>query len=337
MKNSRRKFLYHSSQAALGLGFFSLYNCGGKNHSPEEGKGHDHDHGHDLNSTAKNVSEMFFKISLAQWSLNKALFGGQMDNLDFAATAKNTYGVDGIEYVNQFFKDKATDMDYLKQMKERAADNGVKSLLIMIDREGNLGDPNDAERTKAVENHYKWVDAAKFLGCHSIRVNAFGVGTAEEVASAAVDGLGRLSEYGAKENINVIVENHGSYSSNGKWLTGVMDTINKPNCGTLPDFGNFCIKRDGKEVWEGKCIEEYDRYLGVTEMMKHAKAVSAKTHDFDANGNETHTDYMKMMKIVKDAGYTGYVGIEYEGDTMTPEEGIKATKALLEKVGKILS
>lgn len=335
MKNSRRKFLYHSSQAALGLGFFSLYNCGGGEHSHKEGDGHDHNHDHD--ATSKNNKEMFFKISLAQWSLNKDLFGGKLDNLDFAATAKNTYGVDGIEYVNQFFKDKAKDMDYLKQMKQRANDNGVKSLLIMIDGEGGLGDPNSAERTKAVENHYKWVDAAKFLGCHSIRVNAFGEGTSEEVAKAAVDGLGRLSEYGATQGLNVIVENHGSYSSNGKWLTNVMDTINKPNCGTLPDFGNFCVKRDGEGPWGGECIEEYDRYLGVTEMMKHAKAVSAKAHDFDANGNETHTDYRKMMKIVKDAGYRGYVGIEYEGSSMTPEEGIKATKALLEKVGKSLS
>ncbi|MEM0994108.1 MAG: TIM barrel protein, partial [Bacteroidota bacterium] len=230
------------------------------------------------------------------------------------------------------FKDKAEDMNYLKQMKTRAADNGVTSLLIMIDREGGLGDTDEKQRTKAVENHYKWVDAAKFLGCHSIRVNAYGEGTAEEVAQAAVDGLGRVSEYAKNADINVIVENHGGYSSNGKWLSGVMTEINMENCGTLPDFGNFCIKR-GKDM----CEEEYDRYVGVEELMTHAKAVSAKTHNFDAEGNETDTDYMKMMKIVKDAGYKGYVGIEYEGSGMSADEGIMTTRDLLIKVGKQLS
>ena len=175
------------------------------------------------------------------------------------------------------------------------------------------------------------------MDCHSIRVNAYGEGSAEEVAKAAVDGLGRVSEYASQANINVIVENHGSYSSNGKWLTDVMAKVNKQNCGTLPDFGNFCIKREAGKLYDGKCIEEYDRYQGVQEMMQYAKAVSAKTHDFDATGNEIHTDYMRMMKIVKDAGYSGYVGIEYEGSDLSPEAGIKATIALLKKVGKALS
>ena len=279
------------------------------------------------------VKKPFFDISLAQWSLNRSIFGGKMDNLDFAATAKKEFDINAIEYVNQFFKDKAEDTAYLTQMKKRADDNGVKSLLIMIDREGGLANLDDKERMKAIENHYKWVDAAKFLGCHSIRVNAFGEGSSEDVGKAAVEGLSKLSEFAAKSNINVIVENHGGYSSDGTWLSNVMNQVNMDNCGTLPDFGNFCIAREGGHQWEGKCIDEYDRYQGVKELMVHAKAVSAKAHDFDANGNEINTDFKKMMQIVKDAGYTGYVGIEYEGKDEDEIKGIKATKALLEKVG----
>ena len=116
--------------------------------------------------------EPLFKISLAEWSLHKTIFGKKLDNLDFAKTAKEEFGIDAVEYVNQFFKDKAKDEAYLTDLKKRAADHGVKSLLIMIDGEGALGDKDEAKRTKAVENHYKWVEAAKFLGCHSIRVNA---------------------------------------------------------------------------------------------------------------------------------------------------------------------
>jgi len=269
-----------------------------------------------------------FRISLAQWSLHKTLRAGKLDNLDFAKTAKETFGIEGIEYVNQFFKDKAKDEKYLAEMKKRAADHGVKSLLIMCDGEGNLGDPDDAKRTTAIENHYKWADAAEFLGCHSIRVNAASKGTFEEQQKLAADGLRRLTEYAEKKNLNVIVENHGGLSSNGEWLAGVMKLVDHPHCGSLPDFGNFRVK-DG---------EWYDRYKGVAELMPYAKAVSAKSHDFDperpmvtTNGDQ-ETDYLKMMKIVLDAGYHSWVGIEYEGGKVDEVEGIKLTKQLLERV-----
>lgn len=319
----RRTFIERGSQAALGLGLFSLAACNNQGGTKEGGE----------ESVAEETpKELFFQISLAQWSMNKSFFGGKLDNLDFAATAKNQFGLDGIEYVNQFFKDKAEDSAYLAEMKKRADDNGVKSLLIMIDREGDLGGTVDAERLKAVENHYKWVDAAKYLGCHSIRVNAAGKGTAEEVAAAAVDGLGKLSEYAAKAGLNVIVENHGGYSSDGSWLAGVMSQINMDNCGTLPDFGNFCVERG-----EDGCANMYDRYKGVTELMPFAKAVSAKTHDFDADGNEIHTDYKKMLQIVKDAGYKGYIGVEYEGRDLDEVTGIQKTIDLMKRVGMELS
>jgi sugar phosphate isomerase/epimerase len=263
-----------------------------------------------------------FRISLAEWSLHRTLFGRKMDHLDFARAAREDYGIDAVEYVNQFFKDKATDESYLREMKERADDLDVKGLLIMIDGEGALGDPDDRKRAKAVENHHKWVDAAKYLGCHSIRVNAHSEGSFDEQMKLAADGLRRLSEYAAGHGLNVLVENHGGLSSNGQWLSGVMRQVGLPNCGTLPDFGNFRVSRD----------QEYDRYQGVAELMPFAKAVSAKSHDFDAQGNEIHTDYRRMMKIVVDAGYHGYVGIEYEGNKAPEPEGIRLTKALLERV-----
>ena len=282
------------------------------------------------------ADDMFFKISLAQWSFNKAIFAGELDHLEFAAKTKSL-DMDGIEYVNQFFYDKAEDQDYLNEMNMRANDAGVKQLLIMVDREGGLGTIDDKERKAAVEKHYKWVEAAKTLGCHSVRVNAYGEGSESDVHAAAVSGLGALSEYAAQDGLNVIVENHGSYSSDGSWLASVMQQVNMDNCGTLPDFGNFCTKREGGELYSAKCIEEYDRYQGVTDMMPFAKAVSAKANDFDDAGNEIHTDYMRIMKIVKDHGYNGYVGIEYEGSTMTEEAGIIATRDLLRKVGTALS
>src|SRR5215218_35909 len=288
-------------------------------------------------SSATDALGGFFEISLAEWSLHKALFANKMTNLDFPVMAKQQFGISAVEYVNQFFKDKAKDTAYLNELLKRCSDNGVKNHLIMIDGEGNLGELYTTKRTQAVENHYKWVDAAKYLGCRTIRVNAFGEGSAEDVQSAAADSLSRLGEYAAKENINVIVENHGSYSSNGEWAASLMKRVNKGNVGLLPDFNNFCVKRDSGGPWGGKCIEEYDRYKGVTEMMPYAKGASAKTIDFDEQGNCVETDYARVLKIIKDSGFKGYIGIEYEGEKLSEEEGIRKTKALLEKVAPMLA
>lgn len=278
---------------------------------------------------AETGKKPFFEISLAQWSLHKSLFAKTLDNLDFPAKAKKDFGISIVEYVNQFFKDKAEDTQYLSQLLQRCNDNGVRNHLIMCDGEGDLGSLDETARKKAVENHYKWVNAAKYLGCVTIRVNAAGKGTREEVMTAAIDGLGRLGEYAAKENINVIVENHGGYSSDGSWLAEVMKKVNKPNVGVLPDFGNFCITREPGN-WMN-CLESYDRYKGTKELMPYAKGVSAKSYDFDEKGNCIETDYRKMMKIMKDSGWKGIVGIEYEGSKLGEEEGIRATKKLLER------
>ena len=340
---------------ALGLGSLGLYAgasgilaaCGKAAENQSEAA--------DAPVAAETEATLFFNISLAQWSLHKSFFGksfelgwekfgemmrndpssvlmGDIKPIDFPVIARQEFNIGGVEYVNQFFKDKAEDTEYLNGLISRANDNDVKNLLIMCDGEGELGNLDEKARIQAVENHYKWINAAKYLGCHSIRVNAAGNGTAEEVADAAVDGLGRLTEYGAKEGINVIVENHGGYSSDGTWLSGVMKQVNSQYCGTLPDFGNFCLERGP----EG-CLNSYDMYKGVEELMPFAKGVSAKSHNFNAEGNETDIDFYRMLQIVKDAGFNGWIGVEYEGSELSEYEGIRATRDLLMKAGKQIS
>jgi len=120
----------------------------------------------------------------------------------------------------------------------------------------------------------------------------------------------------------VIVENHGGLSSNGAWLASVIRAVDHPRCGTLPDFGNFRVSAD----------EWYDRYQGVAELMPFAKAVSAKSYDFDERGEETTIDYRRMLGIVTGAGFNSWIGIEYEGNRLPEREGIARTKALLEKI-----
>ncbi|MFT5108421.1 MAG: L-ribulose-5-phosphate 3-epimerase [Pseudoalteromonas tetraodonis] len=277
---SRRQFLQRSALAAGALGFSN----------------------HALAADDDKDNEPWFKVSLAQWTINRELKSGKVDNLDFAKVAKD-HGIGALEYVNQFFMDKAEDQKYLAEMKKRAADLGVKSLLIMCDREGNIGDPDSKKRAKTVDNHRKWLDAAKFLGCHSIRVNAGSAGTWEEQVGYAADGLAKLTAFGAKLDLNVIVENHGGLSSNADWLAEVITKVGHKRCGTLPDFGNFRIK-------EG---ESYDSYRGIKKLMKWAKGVSVKDVVWDGKGKTAPLDYDRMLKIVKEAGFRGYCGIEHGG------------------------
>ncbi|WP_282122990.1 sugar phosphate isomerase/epimerase family protein [Algibacter mikhailovii] len=279
-----------------------------------------------------NTEGLFFKISLAQWSLHRALRSGKMDNLDFA-TKSRSFGCEGLEYVSGFFKNKAKDLRYLKEMNSRANAEGQQNVLIMVDGEGNLADANLSKRLKAIDNHHKWVEAANYLGCHAIRVNLAGGVNEEDAVKSAVDSLEKLSEFAKGSNINVLVENHGGFSSNGAWMTKVFSKVRNKNCGTLPDFGNFCIRKDK----DRNCLEPYDRYKGMQELLPYAKAVSAKSYDFDADGNETTIDYLKVMKMVKDVGYKGFVGVEFEGSNMSEEDGVKATRELLLKVGRQLS
>jgi sugar phosphate isomerase/epimerase len=327
MKSNRRSFIRQTAMGAAGLALASSL--------PEF-------------LYADTSKELFFKIALSQFSFASQFWTKQLDPLEFPAKAKEL-GITGLDYCSMFFADKAKDATFLNELKKRSADAGSYNLRIMIDGEGVLGDLNETARLKAVENHYKWIDAAAILGCPMIRVNVEGEGNASDVAKAAVDSLTKLIEYGRKQNIDVIVENHVGISCNGAWLAGVMKQVNSKHCGTLADFGNFCINRTKPETQDiagymkTKCLEEYDRYKGITELMPYAKGVHAKSHLFDANGNDIETDYNQMFKIIKQSGFKGWVSIEYEGGLLKmygkdgkyldDYAGTTATKKLVEKAG----
>jgi sugar phosphate isomerase/epimerase len=314
----RRVFLKKAAWSACALSATSLVTCSSNSS--------DHTRGKEMTA---------LQLSLAQWSLHRQFTDGHLDPNDFASIAINTYGINAVEYVNQFYADSGEDEKFWITMKERADSVGVNSLLIMVDDEGDLGIANDLERKESVENHYKWVNAAKMLGCHSIRVNAFGESDKTLFRSAIIDSMGQLSDYAAKENINIIIENHGLYSSDGKLITEIIEQVNKPNFGTLPDFGNWCLSAKWGST-QGDCSEAYDRYQGVSELLPFAKGVSAKSYDFNEKGEDTKIDYFKMLEIVKKSGYRGHIGIEYEGEVLSEHEGIIATKVLIEKAWKSL-
>lgn len=325
MKSSRRSFIKTAAMGAAGMGIASSI----------------------PSFLSAQEKGLFFKMAISQFSLASQFWSKKLDPLDFPAKVKNEFGITGLDYCSMFFADKAKDQGFLSELKKRANDVGAYNLRIMIDGEGVLGDLDNAARTKAIENHYKWMDAAAALGCPMIRVNVEGEGKPEDVAKASVDSLGRLIEYGRKQNVDVIVENHVGISCNGAWLAGVMKQVNSPHCGTLADFGNFCVNRTKPEAqtidayMKTKCLEEYDRYKGIAELMPYAKGIHAKTHLFDANGNDTETDFVRMFKIIKDSGFTGWCSVEYEGGVMRmykkddkyldDDQGVIATKKLVEK------
>ena len=322
----RRSFMSIASKTMLSIPLIGLGSCTntGKRASKTTA------------SSVKDSNNLFFKLSLAQWSLHRSLFSGKLDHLDFAEKSRSL-GFEGVEYVNGFFKDKAKDSSYLNEMKSRADGAGQQNVLIMIDGEGDLAHPDEKTRKQAVENHYKWVEAADFLGCHAIRVNLSGGVNRIEAIDASVASLTSLSGFAKDAGINVLVENHGGFSSNGAWMKDVFSQLNNDNCGTLPDFGNFCITK-GKADESGvrPCLDAYDKYKGMEELLPFAKAVSAKSYHFDDQGNETTIDFLRMMKMVKNTAYTGFVGVEYEGKNMSEDAGIKATRDLLIRVGNQL-
>ncbi|WP_019671265.1 sugar phosphate isomerase/epimerase family protein [Eudoraea adriatica] len=329
----RRNFIRNSAGAGIGFSLLGIYSCrdAKKDVKKEEA----------VEENVLKTATPFFKLSLAQWSIHNMINSDGVDPYTFAEKAKN-WGFEGLEYVSQLYDKELEAANYSKEAMQSFVDkcnaeaekHGLKNLLIMIDGQGDLATSDPAERKKAVENHYKWVDAAASMGCHAIRVNLAGSSDPVEWKANSIDGLSMLSAYAKTKNINILVENHGGLSSNAAMLSEVMTSVNMPNCGTLPDFGNFCIKRKDPKDYAAGCAENYDIYQGVEELMVHAKAVSAKSHNFDANGNETVIDYVRMLQIVKDAGYTGYIGVEYEGRELSEEEGIIATRDLLLRASK---
>ncbi len=308
-KNSRRIFIKKTAIATAAISMPSLYSFG--------------------NKTDNNMP----KISLAQWSLNRAFFDKTLDPVNFASIAKNDYNISAIEYVNQFYAENAANEKFWAEMTTRASDAGVESLIMMVDEEEKLGDSNADKRMKAVEDHYKWINAAKILGCHSIRVNAFGAGSPDELEASLVDGLGKLTEYAAKEKVHVILENHGLHTSNASFMTGIIKAVDNPYLGTLPDFGNWCLNEEwGSTQTTKNCTNIYPPEEGIAEFLPFAKGVSAKSYAFDAEGFDTVIDYPKLLQLVKNSSFDGHIGIEFEGENMSEPEGIKATKALIEEV-----
>ncbi|MDC0515035.1 sugar phosphate isomerase/epimerase [Flavobacteriaceae bacterium] len=285
-------------------------------------------------------AEPFFKMSLAQWSFNKSFRSGGVSPYEFARLASEL-GFEGLEYVNQLYPDVMDSEDksaaiaaFVEKNNVLAAQYKLQNVLIMIDSEGDLASSDENTRSEAIANHKLWIDAANQMGCSAVRLNLFGESDPEKWVANSILSLTDLADYAADKNINVIVENHGRLSSNVPVLMKVINGTGKSNCGTLPDFGNFCIAEEGYgSLFDGSCKEFYDPYKGVSEMIVKAFGVSAKSYDFDEEGNETTLDYNRLIKIVKDAGYKGFVGVEYEGSRLSEEEGIIATKTLFEKIG----
>lgn len=325
----RRNFIRKTSAAGIGVSILGTYACKETKKENDQAK---------EEMDEADLAAPFFKLSLAQWSIHKMIREGGVDPYTFAEKAKK-WGFTGLEYVSQLYNPELSDAGYSEEAMAAFVDksnaeakkHGMKNVLIMIDGQGNLAVNDEAERNETVEKHKLWVDAAAAMGCHSIRVNLNGSSVPEEWKKNSVDGLTKLSTYAKGKNINVIVENHGGLSSNGELHAEVMKMVNMDNCGTLPDFGNFCITRkpDSRD-----CEVEYDKYKGVKELMPYAKAVSAKSNDFDEEGNAIGIDYIKMLQMVKNHGYTGFVGVEYEGSVLDEEAGIKATRELLIKAAQ---
>ena len=312
----RKEFIKLASTGALGVSSLGYLSC-------------------------ETQKELFFKLSLAQWSLNKAIRGGEMDPYLFAEKSSEL-GFTGLEYVNQLYDDvmKSEDkssaiQEFILKNNQLADENGVENVLIMIDDEGDLADENEDMRLIAIDNHKLWIDTAAAMNCSSIRLNLYGSKDVETWKALSIESLSELGNHAKGTGLNVIVENHGRITSNIPELMNVINGVNMENVGTLPDFGNFCMADEGYgSVFDGTCETMYDFYQGVEEMMPKAFAVSAKSNDFDENGDEKTIDYMRMLKIVKSFGYTGYIGVEYEGERLSEIEGIKATRDLLIKVGQ---
>ncbi|MBR9919238.1 MAG: TIM barrel protein [Bacteroidetes bacterium] len=306
---------------------FLAFGCSNSNEKPEENPGTKEI----IRESTQGEEEFQPEFSLTQWSFHRELFAGEMDNFDFINTASEM-GFDGVEYVSQFFQDKVDNIEFLDSLNRTADKAGIDNVLIMVDNAGNLGASDPAERKAAVEAHKKWVTAAKYLACNSIRVNAHGDGDAEQMRNNCLDALTELANWGQKEGVNILVENHGQYSSNGAWLASLVDALEDKGVGTLPDFNNWCWQREGGHPFNGECLKEYDRYQGLEELLPYAGAISVKSLEFDEEGNEANMDYSLLIELVRESGYEDYYGIEYDGKDLPSREGIEKTRELVLRV-----
>ncbi len=269
-------------------------------------------------SFAQGDGENWLKLAVQQYSFNKQLRSGELTMLDYPATVVEGTGIKALEYFNGHMEDRAGDMAFFKDVRQRCDDLGVVNTMMLCRSKPALDAAEASERQAAIEGYRPWLEATKVLGGEYIRVDVRSGGDPEEQKKYAVDGLKSLSAAAASDyEMGILVENHGGHSGNGKWVAEVMKAVNLDNCGTLPDFQNF---------------KDYDPYLGVEEMMPWAKILCAKSKEFDDEGNEVNVDFRRMLKIAKESGFTGYIGIEFEGHDVDPIMGINLTKALIERV-----
>ena len=305
------------------------------------------------NDLFANYLSKKIKISLQCFSFASEFYTGKFDLSNFSKIIRETYNLDGAEYWSIPFMGKEKNSSFLSELKQKSNDYGVKNTIILVDlldmetmKQGNsLASVNKKERNQAVEDHKPWIDAAKSIGCDSIRINLWSDASKDEVMKVSIESISKLLEYCSDKNISIVIENHGGYTGDAKWLVNLIKKINNKNLGTLPDFGtlNFCVKRDvsDSEIFSSKCLNQYDKYLGVKELLPYAKGISAKSTQFDLKGNETDTNFKKMIRLIKKSNFEGYMSIEYEGairDTFSQQnnhlsthDGILATKKLIEK------
>jgi sugar phosphate isomerase/epimerase len=289
----------------------------------------------DTPTLASQASSPEAKYTLAQWSFHRDLFDGKIDSVDFI-NAAGEMGFIGVEYVSQFFQDKVEDFAYFDTLNAAAKKAGIKNIMIQVDNIGNLSSSDPEQRNQALADGKKWVDAASYLGCALMRVNAHGEGSPEEIKANSIEAIGELAEYAKTKGVQIIIENHGGISNDGAWLADLISKLADKNVAGLADFHNWCIERENGELWGAPCIKEYDAYHGFAELIGTAKSVSVKALEFDANGDETSMDFVKFFQIMKTASYDGYLGVEYEGSSLPSREGILKTKALAEKTRQVI-
>ena len=260
-----------------------------------------------------------FQIGIQEYTFHRWIGSGKLDHLDYPALAKDKLGITHIEYWNRPFKEKHTDKKYVGELVKRTTGEGMKNVLILVDAKNQLDSKDAQARSQAVDEHKGWVDCAAQLGCDAIRVNCRSGGNRDENLENAAMGLGALCDYAKETGVKIVIEPHGGNSQDPDWLLAAMKKINKPNAGLLPDFNNF---------------GRYNRYDGVIKSLPYAPAVCAKALRFDDKGNETNTDFYKMIKIIYDSSYSGVISIEFEGHRVDPIEGSLKTKALIQKALK---
>ncbi|GAB5561933.1 MAG: hypothetical protein SynsKO_35800 [Synoicihabitans sp.] len=291
-----------------------------------------------------------FTLSLSQWGFHRAIFGDARDNYqDFITTLHRApddvlrgdmdprdivwrareLGVGVVDLVNILWFGHGQDGPWLADFKARARDAGVTFGVLMCDQLGRIAAKDSAERKRSISGHLDWMETAAELGCPFLRVNPYGDGSYLEQLKRGAETLHELADRSSDFGLEILVENHGHPGSNGAWLAMLIEQADHPRLGTYTDLDNFFMGG-----WNHDPQRRYDRTQGLFDLAPYTKAISAKTHDFGPDGEETTIDYQACLKILLDAGFTGLVGAEYEGHRLSEAEGSRLTVELLRREQK---